>query len=529
MTGTQIFILDTTLRDGQQSPGAGMSYEDNLAYADLAHKLRIDVLEAGFPSASNTDFAIVNQISQNMAAINSPMRISGLCQLREEQVIRTMEALQPSLAIGKARIHIYVPVNPELMSASLGKLSEDKPLIITTTYRLIKMMADAGFEVEFSPEGYSRQQGNFDFVSELIKNAIKAGATTINCPDTIGGASRFEGADYFVNKLARHKEMMANEFPEKNIIWSMHCHNDFGTALDNTMEAVFNGIARQIEGCINGVGERAGNVALEQCIMLIRHFGNKHNPGTPIYTNIDVAHLKQASDFIANRMLPRQPHSPIVGKNSAAHTSGGHINAILKNPLAYQPFDPRDIGSEISLVFGPLSGSNHAQQIINKFGYSCSSEEKVEVTQAIKDFYADRRKGVTDEELLLAYKQYRSPIKLSDLNYAKGSGGKTVVTLSGQFFADTNQVIEYQGRGSALSALNSAVNKHIPAVTVVDYSSHSKGSTVDALCCSTIIIDYAGTHYTGYAEDEDIEIAALRAFIDGVNNAYVAANFKLNN
>ncbi len=528
MSETQIFILDTTLRDGQQSPGAGMSFEDNLKYAEMAHLLQIDILEAGFPSASNTDFAIVNQISKNMAAINSPMKISGLCQLREEQVIRTMEALAPSLAIGRGRIHIYVPVDPELMTASLGKLAEDKPQILATTAKLISMMASAGFEVEFSPEGYSRQRENFDFVTDLIRTAINAGATVINCPDTIGGASRFEGEDYFVNKLARHKQIMTQEFPDKDIIWSMHCHNDFGTALDNTLEAVFNGIARQIEGCINGVGERAGNVALEQCIMLIRQYGRKYNPNYPIFTNINVAHLKETSDFIAQRMLPRQPHSPIVGKNSAAHTSGGHINAILKNPLAYQPFDPRDIGSEISFVFGPLSGSNHAQQIINKFGYQCTNEEKVVITQAIKDYYADRRKGVTDDELLVAYKKFRAPIQLSDLSYAKGSGGKTVVTLLGKFFADTDLVIEYQGRGSALSALNAEINRHMPAVTVVDYHSHSKGTTVDALCCSTIIVACEGNNYTGYAEDEDIEIAALKALIDGVNNAYIEINYRLN-
>lgn len=526
MSSKQVYILDTTLRDGQQSPGAGMSFEDNLQYADLAHKLRIDILEAGFPSASNTDFAIVNQISQKMASINSPMIISSLCQLREDQVIKTMEALQPSLAIGKARIHIYVPVDPELMTASLGKFAEDKPAIIATVYRLIKIMTDKGFQVEFSPEGYSRQQDNFDFTTDLIRNAIAAGATVINCPDTIGGASQLQGTEYFVNKMAQHKAIMEQEFPKQEIIWSMHCHNDFGTALDNSLAGVFSGVARQIEGCINGVGERAGNVALEQCIMMIRQFGQAPHLTQHYHTNIDIAHLKEASNFIAERMLPRQPHSPIVGKNSASHTSGGHINAILKNPLAYQPFDPRDIGSEISFVFGPLSGSNHAQQILTKFGYCCDDNEKVVVTQAIKDYYADRRKGVTDDELLTAYKAYRSPIKLQELSYAKDNSGKTQVTFHGQFFHDHDLVVEYQGKGSALSALNKAANNYLAGITVVDYHSRSRGITVDAVCASTIIIDYAGVHYTGEAEDDDIEISALKAFIAAVNNAYIETNYK---
>ncbi len=528
MSSKQIYILDTTLRDGQQSPGAGMSFDDNLEYAEIAHKLRIDVLEAGFPSASSTDFQIVNQISKKMAAINSPMKISALCQLREEQVYKTMEALAPSLAINRARIHIYVPVDPELMPASLGKFAEDKPGIIATAHRLIKIMKDAGFEVEFSPEGYSRQRENFDFVTDLIRSAVSAGATIINCPDTIGGASHYQGADYFINKMAKHKAIIQSEFPDKDIIWSMHCHNDFGTALDNSLHGVFNGVARQIEGCINGVGERAGNVALEQCIMVIRQFGNAEHLAEKLHTNIDISYLKAASDFIAERMLPRQPHSPIVGKNAASHTSGGHINAILRNPLAYQPFDPNAIGSEISFVFGPLSGSNHAQQIINKFNYRCNDDEKVAITQAVKDFYADRRKGITDEELLAAYKRYRAPIKLDRLTYAKDDSGKTIVTFHGQFFDDKDLVVEYQGRGSALSALTKAVNSKLPTVNVVDYNSHSKGNTVDALCVSNIIIDLNSKRYQGCAEDDDIEISALKAFIDAVNNAYIEEKYKLN-
>lgn len=528
MTKKQVYILDTTLRDGQQSPGAGMSFEDNLHYAELAHKLQIDVLEAGFPSASNTDFEIVNQISQNMAAKNSPMIISSLCQLREDQVIRTMEALAPSLAIGKARIHIYVPVDPELMAASLGKLADNKPAIIETVYRLIKIMSDKGFEVEFSPEGYSRQRDNFDFVTALIRQAISAGASVINCPDTIGGAYELEGESYFINNMAKHKAIMEQEFPDREIIWSMHCHNDFGTALQNSLNGVFRGVARQIEGCINGVGERAGNVALEQCIMVIRQFGQNPALEQQYFTNINIGYLKEASDFIAERMLPRQPHSPIVGKNSASHTSGGHINAILRNPLAYQPFDPRDIGSEISFVFGPLSGSNHAQQIIHKFAYKCDDNEKVVVCQAIKDYYADRRKGVTDEELIVAYKWYRAPIKLTSIDYAKSKDSVTRVTLKGLFFDKEDLTIEYSGKGSALSALNNAVNQAHDGIMVVDYSSRSRGITVDAICESKIVISLNNQRYEGIAEDDDIELSALKAFVNAVNNAYIEENFKIN-
>lgn len=403
----RIYIFDTTLRDGQQSPGAGMSFADNLQYAEYANLLKVDVLEAGFPSASQTDFQIVKTISQNMIDKKSEMVIAALCQLREEQLIKTMEALSAGVPHKKSRIHTYVPVDPHLMKASLGKLAGNPQKIIDEVYRIIHIAKSEGYEVEFSPEGYSKMGKNFDFVTDLIRAAVSAGVSVINCPDTIGGASRFEGENYFVKKMQIHAEIIQREFPDQEIIWSAHCHNDFGLALENTMYAIFDGPARQIEGCMNGIGERAGNVALEQCMMLIKKFGNQIDSGNHFYTNVNFQYLKEASDFIAQKMLPRQPHTPIVGENATKHSSGGHTNAVLKNPLAYQPFDPREIGSEISLVFGPLSGSNHAKQIIEKFGYSCGHEEKSEITQAIKDYYSNRRKGITDEEVIKGYQHYR--------------------------------------------------------------------------------------------------------------------------
>jgi 2-isopropylmalate synthase len=523
----QIYILDTTLRDGQQSPGAGMSFENNLLYANLAHNLKIDILEAGFPSASKTDFNMVNQISRDMAAIKSNMIISGLSQLRVDQVEQTIEALLPSKAINRGRVHVYVPVDPDLMEASLGSLANDKPLIVETVYKLVKVITDAGFEAEFSPEGYSRQGRNFDFVTDIIRAALNAGAGIINCPDTIGGASRYQGDEYFINKIKKHSAIFKAEFPTRKIIWSSHCHNDFGTALENTMNAVFEGVVQQVEGCINGVGERAGNVSLEQCIMNIRQFGANSHLSHKVHTNIDISYLKAASDFIATNMLSRQPHSPITGDNVASHTSGGHINAIIKNPLAYQPFNPKDIGSEISFVFGPLSGSNHAKQIIDKYGFICNDEEKVSITQAIKDFYSLRRKGITDNELIIAYKAYREPIKVKNLSYLKHSNNITKLILDGKFFDQDQLVIEYQGRGSALSAINEAVSKYFPNIIVQDYNSHSEGNGIHSLCKSNIVISVNNDkRYTGSAIDDDIEISAIHAFIVAVNNAYVETNFK---
>ncbi len=525
----QIYILDTTLRDGQQSPGAGMSFKENLDYAEIAHKLKIDILEAGFPSASNSDFEIVHQIAKDMAAVKSSMKISALCQLREAQIYKTMEALAPSLKNNKAVLHTYVPVDPNLMPASLGSLADNKPLIVETVYKLIKIATSSGYEVEFSSEGYSRMGENFDFTTDVIRAALNAGAKIINCPDTIGGASPYEGDNYFVHKIKQHAEIFKKEMPNREIIWSVHCHNDLGTALENTLSAVFSGIATQIEGCINGVGERAGNVSLEQCIMNIRQFGQLPHAKYPIHTNINIAHLKEASDFIDSRMLPRQPHFPITGKNAALHTSGGHTNAILNNPLSYQPFDPSDVGSEISFVFSPLSGSNHAQQIIHETGYICGDEEKTIITQSIKDMYSDRRKGITNEELIEAYRMHRFPIKINHFTYHKDSDTATTVVLEGKFFDQDNLTINYKGKGSALSALNDEVIKHLNGVKVEDYNSRSESSGINALCRSNIIISVnSQTRYTGTAVDDNIETSAIKAFIDAVNTAYLDIHFRHN-
>jgi 2-isopropylmalate synthase len=414
----RVFIFDTTLRDGQQSPGAGMSFENNIMYAQHAHELGVDILEAGFPAACQNDFDIVNSISKNMSAQQSPMIIAALCQLREEQVVRTMQALQPSFSCQKARLHTYVPVDPNLMEASLGKLANNYSKIISDVYRLIKIATDSGFEVEFSPEGYSRMQNNFDFTTDVICAAVRAGATIINCPDTIGGASKWEGEDYFVVNMQKHAEIIEKEFPKSDIIWSAHCHNDLGLALENTMNAVFSGPARQIEGCINGVGERAGNVALEQCIMMIHQFGKEASPAYSFITHARMEKLSVISDFIAENMLARQPHWPVTGENSARHSSGGHTNAILKNPMAYQPFDPKEVGNKISFIFGPLSGSNHAKDILEKNGFKCPDNEKTAIAQAIKDKYADRRKGISDQELIAGYKEYCAKIKKHEKKYA---------------------------------------------------------------------------------------------------------------
>lgn len=521
----KVYIFDTTLRDGQQCPGAGMSFENNLRYAELVSQLKVDVVEAGFPSASKLDFEIVRTIAELYASKPEAPTVAGLCQLRSEQIDRTIESLMPAIKSKRARLHTYVPVAEELMHASLGDKA-DKKKIREDVYTFIKRAVDAGLEVEFSPEAYSQCGSNFDFVTDLIRAAVEAGVRVINCPDTLGAACTLQGEEYFVHKLNRHAAIVAKEYPKAQVIWSAHCHNDFGLAVQNSINAVTDGPCRQIEGCFNGVGERAGNAALEAVIMIIKHFGAKYELGA-IHTNIETSKIQEVCDFISAHMLKSQPHWPVSGDNAAKHSSGGHTNAILKSPLVYQPFDPKEIGKEITFLFGPLSGGNHAKSIIERAGFICKDSEKSAIAQFIKDLYKDRRKGITDDELLKGYFVYRSPIVPTAINYSR-SANRSEIHIEGKFFdesGDTNSI--HEGRDSALAALKKAVEKHFP-VSVENHRSESKGSGHDAVSMHKILVKTEkGQIYEGNGEDNDIELAALKSFIDAINRAYVEENYKI--
>ncbi len=524
-TSKQVKIFDTTLRDGQQCPGAGMSFEQNIEYAKLAAQVNIDILEAGFPAASSEDYKIVESIAQMYAQMESSPKVAALCQMREEQVITTIESLKSLIPAQRARMHVYLPVDPELMQASLGSYANNHKQIHKDLDKFIRMAIGAGCEVEFSPEGYSRMGDTFDFVTDVIDTAIKAGATIINCPDTIGGACYLQGEEFFVNKMKRHAEIMKQRYADKNITWSAHCHNDYGLALTNTMQSIFDGPVTQIEGCFNGIGERAGNVSLEQCIMYLKAFGYNNSQGKNFHTTTQTAYIKDISDFVATHMLPRQAHWPISGENAARHTSGGHTNAILKNPQAYQPFDPKEVGKEISFVFGPLSGSNHAQSIIKEHGYRCENSEKIEVTQFIKDYFSNRRKGLTDTEFMQAYFAYRSPIKINTYKYRKRAE-IAEICIDGTFQGEEKTInAKSKVGGTALTALHHALEDYLSPISIESFRSQSKDKGEEALSISSISISYNNELYTGIGQDIDIEVSALKALVNAVNRAIVHLNY----
>jgi len=523
----QVYIFDTTLRDGQQCPGAGMNFEQNLEYARLAANVKIDILEAGFPAASSEDYKIVESIAQMYATMPTSPKVAALCQMREEQVVTTIESIKSLIPSNRARLHVYLPVDPELMQASLGSYANDIDQIHKDLDKYIRMAIDAGCEVEFSPEGYSRMGDTFDFVTDVIDTAIQAGATIINCPDTIGGACYLQGEDFFVNKMISHASIMKQRYPDKDIIWSAHCHNDYGLALTNTMQSIFDGPVTQIEGCFNGIGERAGNVSIEQCIMYLKAFGYNNSENKNFHTNTNAHNIKDISDFVATHMLPRQAHWPISGENAARHSSGGHTNAILKNPQAYQPFDPKEVGKEITFVFGPLSGSNHAQSIIKDHGYVCDNHEKIAVTQFIKDYFSNRRKGLTDIEFMQAYFAYRAPIKINTYKYRKREK-IAEVCIEGVFDGEEKTInASSKEGGTALTALLQSLETYLTPISIESYRSQSNDKGEDAMSIASISISYNNELYTGIGEDIDIEVSALKALVNAVNRTITHNKYSL--
>lgn len=515
-----IQIFDTTLRDGQQSPGAGMSFEANIAYAQLAKKMRVDLLEVWFPSASALEFSRTQEVAASIMWDGCPI-IVALSHVREHLVEKTIEALIPSWKHWKGRLHMVFPVDPAMIKAWLWDkdLSWVPAQVKTYTEWAIK----AWLSVEFSLESYSRMWSNFDFWTDLIYAAVEWWASVINCPDSVGNAHHREGENYYVNLMNKHKQLVDATYPENSIIWSVHNHNDLWCAVENSLNWVKDGPARQIECTINWVWERAWNCSLEQIALQIHQHGKVHG----IATNIALEHLQEASNFIAKHMLPRQPHRPIVWDNAARHSSWSHTNALLRNPLVYQAFDPVIVGKPwISLVFWPSSGGNHAMKIVEEWGYSFPKEHRAPFAQYVKDKHKERYKWVTDKEVVEAFQEYMSPVQITEFNYAKQQDHASL-SLFWTFFEETDIKQEADSKDSALAILQQLCTKKMPWRSVDHYSSQADTTSVNANSIANIRIKHDEGRLSEWVWiDSDIEISALKALIDCYNKVYVEEKYK---
>ncbi len=394
----QVLIFDTTLRDGEQSPGCSMTTQEKLSMAHALEELGVDILEAGFAMASEGDFAAIATITQ---AIRAP-RITSLARARREDIEMAARALEHA---DRARIHVFLASSDLHLEYKL-KLSREQALQQTAeSVRLARTLAD---DVEFSPEDATRSDR--DFLVEMVRVAVEAGATTINMPDTVGYTTPEEYAAMF-----REVRQRVPDIDARGIILSSHCHDDLGLAVANSLAAVQAG-ARQVECTINGIGERAGNAALEEIAAALFVRADYYG----ISTGIDLKKLYPTSQMLSQLItFGPSPNKAIVGANAFAHESGIHQHGMLANPLCYEIMTPESVGAASThLVLGKHSGRAALRHRLEQLGYTLSREE-LQHTYYRFVALADRKKNIYDQDLVGLLSQQirdRKPLSYAEVD-----------------------------------------------------------------------------------------------------------------
>ncbi|HVL72690.1 MAG TPA: 2-isopropylmalate synthase, partial [Beijerinckiaceae bacterium] len=367
----RVLIFDTTLRDGEQCPGATMTLEEKLEVADLLDAMGVDIIEAGFPIASNGDFEAVQEIARRIKNAT----VAGLARAGAKDIDRAVEAVKPAR---RPRIHTFISTSPVHMKF---KLQKEPDAVLAMVIDSVTRARNHVEDVEWSAEDGTRTE--HDFLCRCVEAAIKAGATTINIPDTVGYTTPDEYFDLF--RMVRERVPNADK-----AVFSVHCHNDLGMAVANSLAGVRAG-ARQVECTINGIGERAGNAALEEIVMAIRTRADVF----PYATGIDATMLTRASRVVANATsFPVQYNKAIVGRNAFAHESGIHQDGMLKHTQTYEIMTPESVGvSKTSLVMGKHSGRNAFRTKLEELGHKLADNQLEDVFARFKDL-ADRKKHV---------------------------------------------------------------------------------------------------------------------------------------
>lgn len=385
----KIQIFDTTLRDGEQSPGCSMFLDEKIAMAEQLERLGVDIIEAGFPIASDGDFQSVTEI----AKLCKTTRIAALARTVEADVLRAAEALKPA---AKSRIHTFVATSDIHLEYKLKKTRAEVLEMTQTAVSLASGLAD---EVEFSAEDATRSE--VDYLCEVLSAAVDSGATVLNIPDTVG----YSLPNEYGELIRTVKEKVVGD---KNITISVHCHNDLGLAVANSLAAIEAG-ARQIECTINGIGERAGNAALEEVVMALTVRGDEYK----VTNGIDTTLLYPSSQLLSSVIsFGVQPNKAIVGLNAFAHLAGIHQHGVLSNPLCYEIMTPESVGVPAnSIVLGKHSGRHALVARYEALGHTFSSEELGEIYQRFSAL-ADKKKNIYDQDLLALIPQ-GSPVAIA--------------------------------------------------------------------------------------------------------------------
>jgi len=500
----RVYIFDTTMRDGEQSPGASMSLEEKLNIAYLFDQIGIDIIEAGFPAASKGDFEAVKEVSK-------VLKTSIPCGL-SRHTKRDIDACNESLkSAERFRIHTFISTSPLHMKHKLNKNPEEVLDAIKEHVTYARKFTD---DVEWSCEDGTRT--DIDFMCKTIELAIKCGAKTINIPDTVGYSVPSE-----FTKIIQH---LQNKIPNiDKAILSTHCHNDLGLAVANSLAGVTAG-ARQVECTINGIGERAGNAALEEIVMAMK----TRNDLMPFHTNINTKLLNKASKLVSSATYPVQFNKAIVGKNAFAHEAGIHQDGMLKNRNTYEIMTPESVGvKQSSLVMGKHSGRHAFKEKLNDLGYTGITDDVIQTAFGKFKILADKKKHVYDDDIASLVDdsliKEDNVINLKSLKVFAGTGEPQKADMTLEVYGEIKKATE-TGDGP-VDAIFKCIKKLYPhEVKLQLYQVHAVTEGTDAQATVSVRIEEKGKTTVGQAADTDTLVASANAYLNALNKMIIKRN-----
>jgi len=496
----RIKIFDTTLRDGEQTPGVNLNIQEKLEIARQLEKLGVDVIEAGFAIASPGDFEAVKTVAENIKNAT----VASLCRAVEKDIDRAWEAVKGAQS---PRIHTFIATSDIHLKYKL-KMTEDE--VLERAVAMVKYAKKYCSDVEFSAEDASRTR--IEFLIKVIEEVIKAGATVVNIPDTVGYTTPVE----FGNIIRSIKENVSN-IDKADI--SVHCHNDLGLAVANSLAAVLNG-ATQVECTINGLGERAGNAALEEIIMGI----DTRKDFYKIEHKIDTKQIYRTSKLVSSLTgITVQPNKAIVGANAFAHESGIHQHGVLSEKSTYEIMKPESIGlAQNRMVLGKLSGRHAFEERLKEMGYTTLTPEAIQ--KAFEKFksLADRKKVILDKDIEALVEERVSEVpEIFELeSFQITSGNKSVATSTVSLKRNNDIITEAATGDGPVDAAFNAIERAVGiSFTLEDYSLRAVTEGKDALGEVTVRISKDGKIFVGRGVSTDIIESGVRAYINAINRA----------
>ena len=492
-----VYIFDTTLRDGEQSPGSSMNTEEKLILSRQLEKLGVDIIEAGFPIASEGDFDAVRQI----ARVIKKSQVAGLARANKQDIDRAWQAIKQA---AQPRIHTFISSSDIHLKYQLKKSREQ---VLKEAVAAVKLARSYTDNVEFSPMDATRSDR--DYLVEMVSAVIDAGAVTVNIPDTVG----YTIPEEFGNLIAY---LFANVKNMGNTIISVHCHNDLGLAVANSLAAIRNG-ARQVECTINGIGERAGNTAMEEIVMALATRRDLYG----LHTRIKTEEIYKTSRLLTQITgVPVQPNKAIVGANAFAHESGIHQDGLIKEKITYEIMTPQSVGiSDTHIVLGKHSGRAAVGQHLKKMGYILNDEQVKKVAERVKAL-ADMKKDIYDEDMeaILYEEIYRGEDKynLVYLNVVSGNVAISTATMEMQV---GKEIVRKAGFGNGpvdatFAAIRNITKTNYP---LLKYVVNAITGGADAQGEVTVQLKFNGQSVVGRGAHPDVIVASAKAYINALN------------